>query len=141
MLVSTSPPNFKESAENSTLMTWCFVRTVAQIWVNLPKEHKMGPPRYQTIESKSIPVVQLHGAQTECGSSSDDLTVASVRVIAGSLNGVSGPAKTTTPIEMWDIKLHSAGQVELPVPEGELQASYRVPHPRHRWCPTPQATM
>jgi len=51
-----------------------------QLWVNLPRAMKMGPPRYQTLLNGDIPVVSLeHGA-------------GSLRVIAGELQGPKGPA-------------------------------------------------
>jgi redox-sensitive bicupin YhaK (pirin superfamily) len=49
-----------------------------QLWVNLPARLKMSEPRYQEIPSASIPVVtQQNGA--------------SIRVIAGEVDGVRGP--------------------------------------------------
>ena len=53
---------------------------MVQLWVNLPKAHKMSAPRYQEILNGMIPVVDLaEGAKA--------------RVIAGELNGAKGPAK------------------------------------------------
>jgi len=49
-----------------------------QLWVNLPSQLKMTHPRYQEIASTSIPEVILPEGAT-------------IRVIAGSLDGVSGP--------------------------------------------------
>jgi quercetin 2,3-dioxygenase len=63
-----------------------------QLWVNLPKSSKMSAPGYQTIVNDQIPIVQLDG---EAGS---------LRVIAGSVGGVKGPAKTFTPIELYDLR-------------------------------------
>src|SRR6185295_1601264 len=64
-----------------------------QLWVNLPKTHKMSPPRYQEIAASRIPSVELpHGA-------------GSVRVIAGEFQGVRGPAQTVTPLNVWDVRL------------------------------------
>jgi len=50
-----------------------------QLWVNLPKSHKMMPPRYQELKSTDIPTV-----------SADDVVV---HVIAGDYNGTRGPVK------------------------------------------------
>ena len=60
---------------------------MAQIWVNLPRAHKMDPPGYQAITADQIGVATLpDGAGT-------------VRVIAGEHLGVRGPAKTFTPVD------------------------------------------
>jgi redox-sensitive bicupin YhaK (pirin superfamily) len=79
---------------------------VAQLWVNLPARQKMSPPRYQGILNEQIPVVPLaEGA-------------GSVRVIAGELLGVKGPAKTFTPIHVWDVTLTCGRSTELALPDG-----------------------
>ena len=77
---------------------------MAQIWVNLPKSHKMDPPGYQAITADRIGVATLpDGAGT-------------VRVIAGEYLGVRGPAKTFTPVTMLDVRLAEGGRAELDVP-------------------------
>lgn len=48
-----------------------------QLWANLPANQKMSTPRYREIKSSQIPVVKLDGAQ--------------VRIISGSVEGVTGP--------------------------------------------------
>jgi len=78
---------------------------MAQIWVNLPKAHKMDPPRYQPIVSADIPAVPLRPADSSTCQADG---VGEVRVIAGSFDGVKGPAKTVTPIEMWDVRFRTA---------------------------------
>lgn len=98
---------------------------MCQLWVNLPKKHKMTKPRYQPILSKDIPTVTFDEATTEDISAASEekkdatnATTASVRVIAGSLNGVEGPAKTFSPVELWDVTMPRAGAVvNLPYPE------------------------
>jgi redox-sensitive bicupin YhaK (pirin superfamily) len=79
---------------------------VAQLWVNLPAREKMSPPRYQEIRSAQIPAVTL-GDQA-----------GTVRVIAGEFQGVPGPARTVTSINVWDLELNSGKGVELPVADG-----------------------
>jgi redox-sensitive bicupin YhaK (pirin superfamily) len=83
---------------------------VAQLWVNLPAKAKMSPPRYQGIAGGQIPTVELPGG------------AATVRVIAGELNGARGPAQTVTPVAVWDADLLAGAQTELPVPEGHMAA-------------------
>src|SRR5262245_10834104 len=81
---------------------------MVQLWVNLPREHKMIRPRYQAITSAQIPSAPL-GAGT-------------VRVIAVPLAGVTGPAKTSTPIEVGDLRLPAAAHAEIAVPDGHTTA-------------------
>src|SRR5689334_17070328 len=64
-----------------------------QLWVNLPKTHKMSSPGYQTLLKGDIPVVELAGGGGY------------LRVIAGEYRGIKGPAKTFTPVHLYDIGL------------------------------------
>ena len=77
---------------------------VAQIWINLPKAHKMDPPRYQGLTAEQIVNVEL---PNQAGT---------VRVIAGEYQGKKGPAKTFTPINMFDIYLNAQGKINLSFP-------------------------
>ncbi len=79
---------------------------VAQLWINLPAKQKLSPPQYQEIRSAQIPAVTLPRAG------------GTARVIAGELAGVRGPAKTITPLEVWDLELNAGHAVDLSVPEG-----------------------
>ena len=76
-----------------------------QLWVNLPKAFKMSAPGYQTILNDHIPVLQL-----EAGAGS-------LRVIAGSVRGVRGPAKTFTPVELYDLRLRAGRSMPLQIPK------------------------
>ncbi len=76
-----------------------------QLWVNLPKKHKMAPAGYQPLAAKDIPVVTLaDGAGT-------------VRVIAGELDGARGPARTFTPVTLLDVHLAANGRLSVAFPE------------------------
>jgi hypothetical protein len=77
---------------------------MVQLWVNLPAKDKDAPPAYQAITSKTIPSVALEGG--------------TVRVIAGALGETVGPAKTFTPINLWDVRLDAGAEAPLPLPEG-----------------------
>jgi quercetin 2,3-dioxygenase len=79
---------------------------MVQLWVNLPAQNKMVRPRYQAIPNADIPSVELLGGAV------------SVRVIAGMYGDVKGPAKTFTPINVWDVRLKSDANFTLEVPEG-----------------------
>ena len=70
---------------------------MCQLWLNLPAKHKMDPPRYQPILASQIPSVPLGD-----GDNSED---GFVRVIAGEFKGVKGPAKTFTPVSLWNIEI------------------------------------
>ncbi len=84
---------------------------MVQLWVNLPKKHKMTAPRYQTLENNKIPIVQL-GAPNNYA-----------RIIAGELHGTRGPAKTFTPINLIDLCLAS-GSASLTFPTGYSTAIF-----------------
>lgn len=79
---------------------------MVQLWVNLPAKDKMTVPGYQAILNRDIPAVALpDGAGT-------------VRVIAGDYKGHIGPARTFTPMQVWDLRLNQGGVCELSVPDG-----------------------
>jgi len=79
---------------------------MVQLWVNLPQKDKLGPAGYQGIASADIPVVEL----------ANDAGMA--RIIAGELNGAKGPARTFSPVNMWDVRLKAGATVTLDLPEG-----------------------
>lgn len=77
-----------------------------QLWVNLPAKDKMAPSGYQGITNADIPVVELANGSGVA------------RVIAGDFGGVKGPAKTFTPINVWDLRLTRDADMTLSLPEG-----------------------
>jgi quercetin 2,3-dioxygenase len=77
---------------------------MVQLWVNLPARDKKAPAGYQAITSDAIPTVPLGNG--------------SARVIAGELAGTKGPARTFTPMHVWDLRLPSAERTDLKVPDG-----------------------
>jgi redox-sensitive bicupin YhaK (pirin superfamily) len=77
---------------------------MVQLWVNLPRAHKMALPQYQHLTKKSIPTVPLEGGE--------------LRVIAGNYDKVAGPAQTFTPVNVWNVRLDAQNAVELVVPQG-----------------------
>ena len=79
---------------------------MAQLWVNLRAKDKKAEPRYQTLLKAQIPTVNL---PQEAGT---------VRVIAGEYDRQKGPAKTFTPINLWDVNLKAGKSAELPLPDG-----------------------
>lgn len=83
---------------------------MAQLWVNLPARDKSAPPGYQTLLKEEIPVVDLPDH------------AGTVRVIAGGFDGHRGPAKTFTPINLWEIRLSAGKFVQLLVEDGHTTA-------------------
>lgn len=91
-----------------------------QLWVNLPRVHKMTPPRYQTITSEDIPRLDLGGNSY-------------LRVIAGELDTLKGPAQTFTSLHLFDLNLDvsrqkltsaSDGTIILRIPAGHNSAVF-----------------
>jgi quercetin 2,3-dioxygenase len=83
---------------------------MAQLWINLPRVHKMTAPRYQGITADQMGLVTLpDGAGT-------------VRVVAGEYEGVRGPAMTFTPINLFDVRLAAGGSVKFSFPAQQTAA-------------------
>lgn len=81
-----------------------------QLWVNLPAKDKMSAPGYQAITSADIPVVGLPD------------NAGKARVIAGAFGGILGPARTHSPINVWDLRLSAGSSLPLDLPEGHTSA-------------------
>ena len=81
-----------------------------QLWVNLPAKDKMTAPGYQAIVDADIPSVALPDGAGR------------VRVIAGAYGGAKGPARTFTPIDVWDVRLVQGGRVTFDLAEGRTAA-------------------
>ena len=79
---------------------------MVQLWVNLPAKDKMSAPRYQSLLDQDIPSVELPDGAGR------------LRVIAGEYDGRRGPARTHTPIDVWDLRLNQGRSVEFDFVEG-----------------------
>ena len=85
---------------------------MVQLWVNLAAKDKMAAPRYQSITVDRIPEVTLpEGTGT-------------ARIIAGELDGVTGPAQTFSPMNVWDLRLKGGHQAMFDLPEGYTTALF-----------------
>lgn len=85
-----------------------------QLWVNLPKAHKMMDPRYQEIRADKIPLVTLPGG-------------AQVRVVCGEIAGVTGPVRDIMAgPEYLDITLEPSAHFSHPVRPGYMAAVYVI---------------
>lgn len=78
--------------------------SMAQLWVNLPARDKSTPPRYQAIQAARIPEIGTPGVK--------------LRVVAGDLDGTSGPADTHTPLMVVEARVAAGADVVWPVPVG-----------------------
>lgn len=89
----------KEFAKNGGILD------MVQLWVNLPAKDKMSQPGYQLLTNESISKVSL----------SEE--VGFVRVIAGDYEGARGPAKTFSPLDVWDFHLKTGAKITVPAQE------------------------
>ena len=83
---------------------------MVQLWVNLPAKDKMADAGYQTILDGDIPNIAL---KDQAGS---------LRLIAGEFDGHTGPARTFTPIDVWDLRLKGGKLLTLDLHEGRNTA-------------------
>ena len=79
---------------------------MVQLWVNLPAKDKGAKPSYQSLLAADIPTVEL---QKGAGK---------LRVIAGAFGDTQGPARTFTPVNIWDVRLARGKTATLDVPDG-----------------------
>lgn len=79
---------------------------MVQLWVNLPAADKMSSPGYQSLLNAEIPSVGLPDG------------AGYVRVIAGELDGHHGPARTHTPMNVWDVDVSQGKTASLELVEG-----------------------
>lgn len=85
---------------------------MVQLWVNLPADKKMTEPNYQTLLAADIPVIEGKDGASK------------TRVISGQLGDISGPAKTFTPVNLFDIEFTGKGSLAIDVPEGYTTALF-----------------
>lgn len=73
-----------------------------QLWVNLPREHKMAEPRYQNLRAMDMPVRQEEGA--------------SIRIFSGSSGGIQSSTKNYVPVTMVEINVEPGASVTQDLP-------------------------
>ena len=83
---------------------------MVQLWVNLPARDKSAPAGYQSILASDIPNLAL---KDQAGN---------LRLIAGEFDGQQGPARTFTPMDVWDIRLNSGATTTLALHAGRNTA-------------------
>lgn len=83
---------------------------MVQLWVNLPARDKMTAPAYQAITADRIPEAELPERAGRA------------RIIAGAYGQTRGPARTFTPMNVWDLRLGAGRRVAFELPEGHTAA-------------------
>jgi redox-sensitive bicupin YhaK (pirin superfamily) len=81
-----------------------------QLWVNLPRDHKMTQPKYQDIKKETIPVLLKNGF--------------AISIVAGEYESVKGPASTFTPIIAYVMHFTTKAEVSFTIPEGFNSLAY-----------------
>lgn len=76
-----------------------------QLWVNLPKAHKMEPARYQDIKADRIPVLLEENGRVR------------LSLVAGKYNGEHGPAATFTPILAMLAQIDPSSTANIRIPD------------------------
>jgi len=96
-----------EFPEQQEGLMWGF-----QLWVNLPKTHKMTQPRYQDVQADQIPEVELGPG-------------ARARVLVGTVEGVPGPVHdiVTEPV-YFDLHLEAGTSYTASLPAGHNAFAY-----------------
>jgi redox-sensitive bicupin YhaK (pirin superfamily) len=85
-----------------------------QIWVNVPRQNKMDDPRYGTVPTSGLPLVQLAPENDDDGAG----PAATARVLAGQAFGVTGPFETVQDVQMIDFELAPGTTLGFDVKEG-----------------------
>ena len=85
---------------------------MVQLWVNLPAKAKLSAPGYQSLLDKDFPRLTLGAARA--------------RLIAGTLGDAHGPAKTHSPITLFDLSFQETGAAEFTLPRGHTSMTFTL---------------
>ncbi|MDB4976008.1 MAG: hypothetical protein JWN48_4349 [Myxococcaceae bacterium] len=85
---------------------------MVQLWVNLPARAKLGQPGYQSLLDKDFPRLELGAAEA--------------RLIAGPLADRQGPARTHSPMTIFDLRFTEAGLSEFTLPTGFTSMTFTL---------------
>ncbi|CAG8672161.1 11515_t:CDS:2 [Funneliformis caledonium] len=72
-----------------------------QLWLNLPREHKLIEASYQDLTRDVIPTREIKISNEE----EEEITAAKIRVISGTSGDIKGPAKNVIPVKALDISI------------------------------------
>lgn len=95
-IIHSEGPSEAFAAEGGTM-------ELIQLWVNLPREHKMVKPKYQDIKKEQIPVITEGGFQ--------------IKLVAGEYNNVKGPVSTFSPILAMMVHFEEDADTSIEIPE------------------------
>ncbi len=79
---------------------------MAQLWVNVAAADKLGPPAHHAVDPSDVPV--LTGL-------ADGVAV---RLFAGELGGLTGPAPLGTPVLIAHVAINPGASLSIPIPRG-----------------------
>jgi quercetin 2,3-dioxygenase len=96
---------------------------MVQLWINLPAEYKMSPPKYQAIKNSEMNRYQIENDQGE------------IEIIAGEYKNLKGNASTFSPLHLFNAKLTKGGKTDFSFPknyntallviEGEIKVNHQ----------------
>ena len=78
---------------------------ILQLWVNLPREHKLVPARFQELRAAELPTRTVDGA--------------TIRVFSGEADGLAASTLNYAPVTMIEVRLESGASTELALPAGD----------------------
>jgi redox-sensitive bicupin YhaK (pirin superfamily) len=85
---------------------------MVQLWVNLPAKEKLTAPAYQTLLASDIAVVESADGKVK------------TRIVSGTMGDAKGPARTFTPVNLYDVKFEDASELTMEVPDGFTTAIF-----------------
>jgi len=81
-----------------------------QLWVNLPRDHKLTKPQYQDIKKDQIPVIFENGFE--------------IKLVAGGHNNIHGPASTFSPILAMMMHFEKDAETNISIPSSHNTLVY-----------------
>jgi redox-sensitive bicupin YhaK (pirin superfamily) len=87
---------------------------ILQLWVNLPAKYKLTEPKYVGLQKEDIPVVEVDNGNVI------------IHAVSGSWNGVEGPFKPLTDIQVSFIYFKEGGKFQAEVPKEQNVFLYVV---------------
>ncbi|MBL8513042.1 MAG: pirin family protein [Betaproteobacteria bacterium] len=95
-------------AENEDEMTMHGI----QLWTSLPRAKKLMERKYQRIDASAVAEFEKGGA--------------TVRVVAGNIDGHRGPAQTEMPLFLAHVRLNAGASLELPLADEDEVGVYVI---------------